>query len=45
MTARVGWSADPVAELLMVPLLVREGVEGLRRRETCGCGETCRLEG
>jgi cation diffusion facilitator family transporter len=32
------WWADPVAALLMVPLIVREGVEGLRGRETCGCG-------
>jgi divalent metal cation (Fe/Co/Zn/Cd) transporter len=33
------WWADPAAALVMVPLLVREGVEGLRGRETCGCGE------
>jgi divalent metal cation (Fe/Co/Zn/Cd) transporter len=35
------WWADPVAALAMVPLLVREGVEGLRGRETCGCGDGC----
>jgi divalent metal cation (Fe/Co/Zn/Cd) transporter len=28
------WSADPVAALIMVPIIVREGIEGLR-------GETC----
>jgi len=39
------WWADPMAGLAMVPLLVREGVEGLRGRETCGCGDTCHLEG
>jgi len=39
------WWADPLAGLAMVPLLVREGVEGLRGRETCGCGDTCHLEG
>jgi divalent metal cation (Fe/Co/Zn/Cd) transporter len=29
------WWADPVAALLMVPWLVKEGVEGLRGEETC----------
>jgi divalent metal cation (Fe/Co/Zn/Cd) transporter len=38
------WWADPVAALAMVPLLVREGVEGVRGRETCGCGDGCHLE-
>jgi divalent metal cation (Fe/Co/Zn/Cd) transporter len=38
------WWADPVAALAMVPLLVREGVEGVRGRETCGCGDACHLE-
>ena len=39
------WWADPVAGLAMVPLLVREGADGLRGRDTCGCGEACGLEG
>ena len=30
------WWADPLAALLMVPWLVKEGVEGLRA-EACGC--------
>ena len=30
------WWADPVAALLMVPWLVREGLEGLRGEECCG---------
>ena len=38
------WWADPVAALAMVPLLVREGVEGVRGRETCGCGDACEVE-
>jgi divalent metal cation (Fe/Co/Zn/Cd) transporter len=29
------WWADPVAALAMVPLIVREGIEGLRGRHTC----------
>jgi divalent metal cation (Fe/Co/Zn/Cd) transporter len=32
------WWADPVAALAMVPLIVREGMEGLRGRSPCGCG-------
>jgi cation diffusion facilitator family transporter len=31
------WWADPVAGLAMVPLIVREGLEGLRGRSACGC--------
>lgn len=31
------WWADPVAGLAMVPIIVREGLAGLRG-ETCGCG-------
>jgi len=31
------WWADPVVALVMIPWLVREGMEGLRG-ETCGCG-------
>ena len=38
------WWADPLAALAMMPLLVREGVEGVRGRETCGCGDGCHLE-
>lgn len=30
------WWADPVAALAMVPIIVREGVEGLRGRDACG---------
>ena len=34
------WWADPVAALLMVPWLVKEGIEGLRAQDCCdgGCG-------
>lgn len=36
------WWADPLAALGMVPILAREGMEGLRGREPCGdaCGWT-----
>jgi divalent metal cation (Fe/Co/Zn/Cd) transporter len=30
------WWADPVAGLAMVPLIVREGIEGIRSRSACG---------
>ena len=30
------WWADPVAALAMLPIIVREGVEGLRGAPTCG---------
>ena len=33
------WWADPVAGLIMIPIIAKEGVEALRG-ETC-CGETC----
>lgn len=34
----LGWSwADPVAALLVVPLVVREGLEGLRGEACCSC--------
>ena len=33
------WWADPVAALVMVPIIVKEGIEGLRG-EHCGCNET-----
>ena len=36
------WWADPVAALIMLPIIVKEGIEGLRG-EHCGCNETaCR---
>lgn len=31
------WWADPVAALVMVPIIVREGLEGLKGRSSCGC--------
>jgi divalent metal cation (Fe/Co/Zn/Cd) transporter len=34
------WWADPVAALVMVPIIVREGVQGLRG-ESCECGSPC----
>lgn len=37
------WWADPVAALIMVPIIVKEGVEGLRG-ETC-CDDTCGTAG
>ncbi|MCI0489300.1 MAG: cation transporter [Blastocatellia bacterium] len=40
MNALFGWWwADPVAALIMVPIIVKEGIEALRG-ETC-CEETC----
>ena len=40
LNALVGWWwADPVAALIMVPIIVKEGIEGLRG-ETC-CDEEC----
>lgn len=32
------WWADPLAALVMVPIIAREGVEGLRGRSACGPG-------
>ncbi len=32
------WWADPLAGLVMVPIIAREGVEGLRARACCECG-------
>lgn len=41
LNAVVGWWwADPVAALVMVPIIVKEGIEGLRG-ETC-CDHECR---
>jgi divalent metal cation (Fe/Co/Zn/Cd) transporter len=34
------WWADPVAALLMVPIIVKEGLEGVRGRAACG-GDCC----
>jgi divalent metal cation (Fe/Co/Zn/Cd) transporter len=31
------WWADPVAGLCMVPIIVREGWDGIHGRSTCGC--------
>jgi divalent metal cation (Fe/Co/Zn/Cd) transporter len=36
LNAALGWWwADPVAALAMVPLIAREGLEGLRGRSSC----------
>jgi divalent metal cation (Fe/Co/Zn/Cd) transporter len=32
------WWADGVAALAMVPIIVREGIEGVHGRTSCGCG-------
>jgi divalent metal cation (Fe/Co/Zn/Cd) transporter len=34
------WWADPVAALIMLPIIVKEGIEGLRG-ETCDCHDGC----
>ena len=34
------WWADPVAGLVMVSIIAKEGVDGVRGR-ACGCEETC----
>jgi divalent metal cation (Fe/Co/Zn/Cd) transporter len=34
------WWADPIAALAMVPIIAREGVEGIRGRSACG--DACR---
>jgi divalent metal cation (Fe/Co/Zn/Cd) transporter len=37
LNALFGWRwADPVAALAMLPIIIKEGIEGLRG-ETCGC--------
>jgi cation diffusion facilitator family transporter len=39
LNAACHWTwADPVAALVLVPLVVREGLEGLRGEDTCGHG-------
>jgi len=35
------WWADPVAALAMAPIIAREGIEGLRGRDSCGDGCGC----
>jgi divalent metal cation (Fe/Co/Zn/Cd) transporter len=36
------WWADPLAGLIMVPIVAREGIQALRRRTCeCSCHETC----
>lgn len=40
LNATLGWWwADPVAALVMVPIIIREGIEGIRGRSACG--ESC----
>jgi divalent metal cation (Fe/Co/Zn/Cd) transporter len=34
------WWADPVAGLIMIPIIAKEGIEALRG-ETCGCNSQC----
>jgi divalent metal cation (Fe/Co/Zn/Cd) transporter len=34
------WWADPVAGLVMVPIIAKEGVDGLKGKG-CGCGDSC----
>lgn len=34
------WWADPIAALVMTPIIIKEGIEGLRG-ETCGCQDSC----
>lgn len=37
LNAALGWWwADPVAALAMVPIIAREGIEGLRVKDSCG---------
>jgi len=35
------WWADPLAALVMVPIIAKEGVEALRGETCCGDAETC----
>jgi divalent metal cation (Fe/Co/Zn/Cd) transporter len=35
------WWADPLAALAMVPIMVREGVGGLKGRSCCECSGAC----
>ena len=36
------WWADPIAALLMVPIIAREGIQGIRGRTAC-CDDECAL--
>jgi divalent metal cation (Fe/Co/Zn/Cd) transporter len=39
LNAALGWWwADPVAALIMVPIIGKEGLEGLKGRTCCDCG-------
>ena len=38
------WWADPVAGLVMVPIIGKEGLRFLKGR-ACGCGDACRSDG
>ena len=41
MNAVLGWWwADPIAGLAMVPIIAKEGIDGLKGR-ACACGDTC----
>jgi len=40
--ALLGWRADPVAALVMVPIIVKEGIEALGGK-TCCDDEKCKL--
>lgn len=33
------WWADPVAAMIMVPIVAKEGIEALRGETSCGKGE------
>jgi divalent metal cation (Fe/Co/Zn/Cd) transporter len=40
LNATLGWWwADPVAALVMVPIIVKEGIEGLRGETCCDDGD------
>lgn len=40
MNALLGWWwSDPVAALAMVPIIVKEGVDGVRARASCACSD------
>lgn len=41
VTALFGWWwADPVAELVMVPIIAKKGLESLKGK-ACGCEDAC----
>jgi divalent metal cation (Fe/Co/Zn/Cd) transporter len=38
LNAALGWWwADPIAALVMVPIIGKEGLEGFRGEDSCGC--------